>query len=518
MPDGHKYVIAGERLFSPNTHEYYRHGKFTKKQKRHFMRLKSGMTLAVARKERLCFLTLTTKYDKNQPKQRLKRIKYQNYAFTKLKQKTERYLQKAMYIRHCKKHKFLPFELHGAKKSVKYSNLYARFRFKFKYFKLNTNEGGGVMHIVFRKAFNVPKIPFEWLAHQWNKIWCSPRVNISEIKVKDSQKLSMYLVGQYFAKQPVIRMSYGHHWVFQGFKKSFSHLVESYGFRRAIEIWQKKLQNNDLPTHALTRQTRFRWRKLKPIPKPTRLPRDKTWQSEFEIADIEGKVEEQDKAEKTGNRTRRISQLAVVFSVVFAIALLTAAVYALTFTTQDQRSLFKPNQETEIIPVRIALNQTFSYNITLSQLKTGSGYGYSIGQQETLVYVPQTRNDSSQWTRYFSNAELRLNGTYDISVRIYDPDGKVIDNRNESGMISSVQNIPLNFEFAELGTYRIIIENLRGQEFNATIVPMGNYIIYEEPLLSYGIAGVVILGIYPILFALAWKWNRKHNKKRMGLV
>jgi hypothetical protein len=284
MPDGHRYVIAGERLFSPDTHQYYKHGRFTRKQKRHFMRLKTGMTLAVARKERLCFLTLTTKYDKNQPQKRLERIKHQNYAFTKLKQKIERYLQKTMYVRHCKKHKLSSFELHGAKKSIKYPLLYARFRFKFKYFKLKTKEGGGVLHIVFRKAYNVPKIPFEWLSNQWSKIWGSPRVNISEIKVKDSQKLSMYLVGQYFAKQPVIRMSYGHQWVYQGFKKSFSHLIEVYGYRRAIEIWQKKMQNNDLPTHALTRQIRFRWRKLKSIPKPQLLPRDKTWQSNFETA------------------------------------------------------------------------------------------------------------------------------------------------------------------------------------------------------------------------------------------
>jgi hypothetical protein len=254
------------------------------------MRLKSGMTLAVARKERLCFLTLTTKYNKNQPEKRWERIKHQNYAFTRLKQKIERYLQKIRYIRHCKKHKLLAYELHRTKKSVKYPNLHARFKFKFKYFKLKTKEGGGVMHIVFRKAYNVPKIPFEWLSTQWSRIWGSPRVNISEIKVRNAHKLSMYLVGQYFAKQPVIRMSYGHNWVFQGFVKSFKHLIEVYGFKRAIEIWQKRMRNNDLPTHALTMQKRFRWRKLRPFPKPERLPRDETRQSEFEVVSIQGSV------------------------------------------------------------------------------------------------------------------------------------------------------------------------------------------------------------------------------------
>jgi hypothetical protein len=260
MPDGYRYIVAGDRLFSPDTHQYYKHGRFTKKQKRHYMRLKSGMTLTVARKERLCFLTLTTRYDKNQPKERWKRIKHQNYAFTKLKQKIERYLQKAMYERYCKKHKLSPYELHGSKKSVKYPNSYARLKFKFKYFKLKTREGGGVMHIVFRKAYNVPIIPFEWLSTQWSKIWGSPRVNISEIKVRDSQKLSMYLVGQYFAKQPVIRMSYGHHWVFPGFAKSFKHIIEVYGFKRAVEIWDKRMKNNDLPLRGC--QMRLRLRKL----------------------------------------------------------------------------------------------------------------------------------------------------------------------------------------------------------------------------------------------------------------
>ena len=83
-------------------------------------------------------------------------------------------------------------------------------------------------------------------------------------------------------------------------------------------------------------------------------------------------------------------------------------------------------------------------------------------------------------------------------------------------MISSLLDIPLNFEFAKVGTYRLTVKNLSGEEFNATIIPMGNYIIYEKPLLSYGIAGVVILGVYPALFVLAWKWNKKRSKKSMG--
>ena len=88
----------------------------------------------------------------------------------------------------------------------------------------------------------------------------------------------MHLVGQYFAKQPVIRMSYGHHWVFPRFAKSFKHIIEVYGFKRPIEIWDRNMRNNDLP--FTRRQKRFRFRR---IPERTRgvmgFGCPKTWQS-----------------------------------------------------------------------------------------------------------------------------------------------------------------------------------------------------------------------------------------------
>jgi hypothetical protein len=100
-----------ETVFSAQIHmSIITVGGLLKKQKRQFMRLKSGMTLAAGKKEFLCFLTLTTKYDPSKPEKKLSRIKDQNYAFTKLKQKIERYLQKTMYVRHCKKHKLSPLK------------------------------------------------------------------------------------------------------------------------------------------------------------------------------------------------------------------------------------------------------------------------------------------------------------------------------------------------------------------------------------------------------------------------
>jgi hypothetical protein len=70
-------------------------------------------------------------------------------------------------------------------------------------------------------------------------------------------------------------MSYGHQWVYPGFVKSFHKVVDVYAnmrqspniepekhspFKRAIEVWNKNIENDCLP--KATYQKRFRWRKM----------------------------------------------------------------------------------------------------------------------------------------------------------------------------------------------------------------------------------------------------------------
>lgn len=180
-----------------------------------------------------------------------------------------------MYLQFCSRNHLEPYEIHRRKKSIKYPDFFDDFKFKFKYFKLKTAEGGGVLHIVFRKGYNVPPIPKSWIHKQWLKIWGSWNTSINEIAISSSERLSMYLVGQYFAKQPVLRMSYGHQWVYPGFVKGFRRVCEVYAnmrqspnvepekhssFKRAIEVWNKSIENGCLPKPSY--QKRFRWRKL----------------------------------------------------------------------------------------------------------------------------------------------------------------------------------------------------------------------------------------------------------------
>lgn len=281
MPDGLIYIITKSgKLFNPNSSRYYKPNQFTKKQKRAYMRLKSGFDLAIAKKQRLTFLTLSTQYEvlkkdgvvikdskgksiPKYPQLRKRRIKNLNYAFTKLKYKIETKLTRLIYEKTCKRKKLSPYYKLDEKhlKVIKYEQIYKNSKFKLKYFKVKTDEGGGVLHIIFRKKYNVPAIPFKWLSHQWHYIWGSPRVNISSIKPRNSQKLTFYMVGQYFSKQPLLRMSYGYSWVYQGFAKNFKKLIEILGYKRALEVWAKNMQT--ARRVIVGRQTRFRHRKLK---------------------------------------------------------------------------------------------------------------------------------------------------------------------------------------------------------------------------------------------------------------
>jgi hypothetical protein len=153
-----------------------------------------------------------------------------------------------------------PYEIHGRKKSIKYTEYWGMFRSKFRYIKVKTAEGGGVLHIIFRKPVDYPPIPKNWLHQQWYKIWGSWNTSIEEVPYSDIDRMSHYVVGKYFVEQPIIRLSYGQEWVFCGFVKSFKNIINSClqtrqsietpkehkPFKRAIEIWNKSLATGNL--------------------------------------------------------------------------------------------------------------------------------------------------------------------------------------------------------------------------------------------------------------------------------
>jgi len=126
-----------------------------------------------------------------------------------------------------------------------------KYHFKMKYWKIRTNEGNGVLHIIFRGKY----IPQRWLSEQWANIHKSPVVDIRSLYEtrKGLTGIAFYLVGNYLAKQSFERMSWGYSWVFPAFVSYWKRLVEKYGFRRGLELWNKLLCN----PFVVTRQVRL---------------------------------------------------------------------------------------------------------------------------------------------------------------------------------------------------------------------------------------------------------------------
>ena len=183
-------------------------GGYTKKQRRAYQRLMSGLTVGKSRHERLRFLTLISSLESAG--------RNLNADFRALKMRILR-----------------------------------KYHFKMKYWKIRTNEGNGVLHIVFRGKY----IPQKWLSEQWTEIHKSPIVDIRSLYEtrKGLKGIVFYLVGNYLAKQSFERVSWGYSWVFPAFVSSWKRLIEKYGFKRGLELWNRLLCS----PFVVTRQVRL---------------------------------------------------------------------------------------------------------------------------------------------------------------------------------------------------------------------------------------------------------------------
>jgi hypothetical protein len=118
--DNQNFVVHKGKLFNINTGEYYKPSKFTKKQKRQLMRIRSGSEIAVAKGEMLCFMTLSTQYDivksdgkpvkdacgrsiPANPRELTQSRKELNHAYQTIQDYIEYYLTAKTYEKRCKK-------------------------------------------------------------------------------------------------------------------------------------------------------------------------------------------------------------------------------------------------------------------------------------------------------------------------------------------------------------------------------------------------------------------------------
>lgn len=160
----------------------------TKKQKRAFNCIFTGLRLARRRHHEVRFITLTTsdlQYNKEGylPSQI-------NESFRKFKQIIRRTkisdLVKTGYLRSEQIRDYYPNKRLGQK-------------IGFDYFKITTNEGNGVLHILYKGDY----IPYNYLVDIWQDIHNSKMVNIQKVKTtkKSIKNTTFYVISQYLSGQ-----------------------------------------------------------------------------------------------------------------------------------------------------------------------------------------------------------------------------------------------------------------------------------------------------------------------------
>lgn len=120
--------------------------------------------------------------------------------------------------------------------------IFRKFNVLLPYFMVHTNEGYGVLHVLYRSKLYIPQ---PWLSKQWTEIHRSPYVYIKEIQDND---IARYVVTQYVASQGTSyqRCSWSQNWVSKGFVKEWKRMIKwarewKISFNELLSRWNKFL-------------------------------------------------------------------------------------------------------------------------------------------------------------------------------------------------------------------------------------------------------------------------------------
>lgn len=185
-------------------------GFWNSKQKRCYNIVKTGLDVARRESEIVRFLTLNTSdlqkeklgYCRKDLNDQFRKLKQRIKRMTPLKMVRDGYISKSDLRRY-------------------YSGLKIGSSFSFDYFKVQTNEGNGVLHILFKGCY----LPYNYLVDNWMDLHNSWNVNIKKIgnRKKDVDRSASYVISQYVSSQECtfVRSSQSWSWIIRGYVKRF---------------------------------------------------------------------------------------------------------------------------------------------------------------------------------------------------------------------------------------------------------------------------------------------------------
>ena len=190
---------------------------WNKKQKRSFNAIKTGLSVCKKENKIVRFLTLTTSeiqietegYDINQLNDHHRKLKQRIQRMTPLKMVQQGYI-KAKDLRRY------------------YPDLDIGQNLGYEYFKVQTDEGNGVLHILYKGSY----LPYNYLVDNWQDIHNTWDLNIKKIGFNkgDIQRVSGYVVSQYLSSQTssYVRSSQSWKWLFKGYRKAWLNFLDFY--------------------------------------------------------------------------------------------------------------------------------------------------------------------------------------------------------------------------------------------------------------------------------------------------
>jgi len=109
---------------------------------------------------------------------------------------------------------------------------------RFEYWKIRTNEGFGVLHVLYRGSFMLQR----WLSRSWLEVHGAKIVDIRALR-GGAKGIARYLISGYLAKQTFERMSWSWRWVFKGFVGEWRLYLLRFSFQEAVRRWNGLLES-----------------------------------------------------------------------------------------------------------------------------------------------------------------------------------------------------------------------------------------------------------------------------------
>lgn len=186
-----------------------------------------------------------------------------------------------------------------------------------------------------------------------------------------------------------------------------------------------------------------------------------------------------------------------IYTLFLAIALVIAGLYFVNLTTIEQPSSIADERR---VPKTIVSGQPYRYNITIVYREA---YRELTRSEENGIYMERYPpiNTIVLWSRCHFFFGLETNDTYDLSIKIFSPDGKVFKEVRELGDVEQIEGIGRG-EVTQEGTYRVEFWNNNPTQISAFIMVRIVWERFQKPYFYLGLIMLLTTFSYPALLLI----------------